>query len=63
MSERCLARGGTVCRICEEFCDDGAIRFRLLGHGRSEPVVDLERCSLGKAFLPACPVAIMGGAI
>ena len=57
ISERCLARQGTVCRICEEFCDVDAIRFQLLGRGRSEPSVDLERCTLCRACADACPVS------
>ncbi|MGI9508736.1 MAG: 4Fe-4S binding protein [Geminicoccaceae bacterium] len=56
ISDRCLSLNGTVCRVCEEFCDEGAIRFRLLGQGRSEPVIDRERCTLCGACLPACPI-------
>lgn len=59
VSDRCLSRTGTVCRVCEEFCDLEAIRFRLLGRGRSEPVIDHERCTLCRACLPACPVGAM----
>ena len=56
ISEGCLARTGTVCRVCEEFCEADAIRFRLLGRGRSGPDVDLDLCTLCAACVEACPV-------
>ena len=65
VGERCLSRSGTVCRICEEFCEVDAIRFRLLGRGRSEPVVDAGRCTACRACVTACPVgaiSLIGGA-
>lgn len=56
IGDGCLSRVGTVCRICQEFCDLDAIHFHLLGRGRSEPQVDLERCTLCLACAKACPV-------
>lgn len=56
IAKHCLSLSGTVCRVCEQFCDIDAIRFRLLGRGRSEPMVDLERCTSCGACAAACPV-------
>lgn len=56
IGDRCLSSQGIVCRVCEEFCNVDAIRFRLLGRGRSEPKVDLDRCTLCHACAKACPV-------
>ncbi|MGI9506278.1 MAG: 4Fe-4S dicluster domain-containing protein [Geminicoccaceae bacterium] len=57
IDECCLSLAGIVCRVCQDFCDPDAIRFRPLGQGRSEPQVDLERCTLCLACAEACPVA------
>ncbi len=52
---RCLAVQGTVCRSCEENCEEAAIRFRLGLNGKSYPLIDADECNgCGFCFAP-CP--------
>ncbi len=53
---QCLAVGGVVCRLCEEACEELAIRFRLGLNGTSFPEIDPEMCTGCGACLPPCPV-------
>jgi ferredoxin-type protein NapF len=53
----CLAQRGVVCRTCGEFCDEGAIRFRLQVGGCAIPEFDLHRCTGCGACVAPCPVA------
>lgn len=52
----CLSLHGTACRVCGEWCGDGAIGFRLMIGGRAEVRVDAERCNGCGACVARCPV-------
>lgn len=52
----CLSLQGTACRVCGDWCGDGAIGFRLMVGGRAEVKVDGERCSGCGACVARCPV-------
>ena len=51
----CLSYNGTLCRACEDQCEEQAIAFRLLTGGRSLPVIDLDRCTGCGACAAPCP--------
>jgi len=52
---RCLAVRGTICRSCEEICEEEAISFRLGLNGKSYPMIDADECN-GCGFCVApCP--------
>lgn len=53
----CLSLQGTACRVCGEWCGEGAITFRLIIGGRAEPRVDGERCSGCGACVGRCPAS------
>lgn len=55
-SAGCLSLNGTSCRVCGEWCEAGAIRFRLMVGGRAEVQVDGERCTGCGACVARCPV-------
>lgn len=55
ITEACLSIQGVVCRTCSDACETAAIRFRLKTGGRSQPVVDNQRCNgCGECFA-VCP--------
>lgn len=51
----CLSYNGTMCRACEDQCDEQAIRFRLMTGGRSLPDFDLDLCTGCGACAGPCP--------
>ena len=51
----CMSMNGVSCRICEDACGVGAIRFRLQTGGRAEPVIDQETCTGCGACAAVCP--------
>ncbi len=51
----CLSFNGITCRACDESCEAGAIRFRLMTQGRSLPLVDETRCTGCGACAVICP--------
>jgi len=51
----CLALNGVVCRTCGDHCVERAIAFRLMTAGRSQPLIDLDRCNGCGACLSVCP--------
>ena len=55
-ADGCLSLHGTACRVCGEWCEDGAISFRLMIGGRAEVRVDAEKCSGCGACVARCPV-------
>lgn len=52
----CLSLAGTACRVCGEWCEAGAIGFRLMTGGRAEVRVDAGRCDGCGDCVPRCPV-------
>ncbi|MBO9446809.1 ferredoxin-type protein NapF [Ruegeria sp. R14_0] len=53
--ESCLSMNGVSCRICQDNCEQNAIRFTLLTGGRAEPRLDAALCN-GCGICPGlCP--------
>lgn len=52
----CLSMNGVSCRVCQDNCDQNAIRFRLQPGGRAEPSLDSEACIGCGACTALCPV-------
>lgn len=52
----CLSQTGVQCRSCEDFCDAGAIRFRLQTGGRATPQIDGDLCIGCGGCVAPCPV-------
>ena len=54
-ADTCLSMNGISCRICQDNCEQSAIRFKLMTGGRAEPVLDLDTCN-GCGICPSlCP--------
>ncbi|WP_424831487.1 ferredoxin-type protein NapF [Ruegeria sp.] len=51
----CLSMNGVSCRICQDNCEQEAIRFRLQLGGRAEPTLNTELCSGCSGCVAACP--------
>ena len=56
IGEGCIAHKGVECRICGEFCETRAIRFRLAGGGAALPEIDGDACTGCGACVAPCPV-------
>lgn len=56
VAERCMSAQGVACRVCGDWCRDGAIRFRLMTGGRARPEIDAGRCSGCGGCVKPCPV-------
>ncbi|NVO56751.1 ferredoxin-type protein NapF [Rhodobacteraceae bacterium B1Z28] len=52
----CLSMTGVSCRLCQDTCDQGAIRFKLQLGGRAKPELDIDSCTGCGACASACPV-------
>ncbi|MCB1960203.1 MAG: ferredoxin-type protein NapF [Rhodocyclaceae bacterium] len=52
----CIAAKGVECRICGESCEAGAVRFRPVLGGISQPEFEIERCTGCGACVAPCPV-------
>lgn len=55
----CLSTKGVSCRLCQDFCDQGAIRFRLQPGGRASPELDTGQCNGCGGCVATCPVDII----
>ncbi|WP_180888085.1 ferredoxin-type protein NapF [Ruegeria sp. THAF57] len=56
----CLSMNGVSCRICQDNCDQNALRFKLQTGGRAEPALDSYACNGCGSCVALCPVdAIM----
>lgn len=55
VSETCLSSLGITCRVCAEWCDARAIRFRPEVGGRSRPVIEAAACTGCGACVSVCP--------
>lgn len=54
--EDCLSSRRITCRICAEWCDARAIRFRPRLGGRADPRIDEAACTGCGACIAVCPV-------
>lgn len=52
----CLSLNGVQCRTCQDFCDAGAISFRLQTGGISEPQINLDLCVGCGGCASSCPI-------
>ena len=59
IAPQCLQFTGTECRVCGDFCEARAIRFRLATAGRSFAQVDLARCTGCGACVGVCPAGVV----
>ncbi|MHA1158843.1 MAG: ferredoxin-type protein NapF [Alphaproteobacteria bacterium] len=53
----CLSLQGTICRVCGDMCEAGAIQFRPLSAGREDVLIDIESCTGCGACSAGCPVS------
>lgn len=55
INSRCLSVSGTMCRLCEDECDQKAISFQLMTGGRAVPMVDEILCNGCMDCKAVCP--------
>lgn len=55
INSRCLSVSGTMCRLCEDECDQQAISFQLMTGGRAVPMVDESLCNGCMDCKAVCP--------
>lgn len=51
----CLSFNAVTCRACEDSCEAGAIRFRLMTQGRALPLIDETACTGCGSCAVICP--------
>ena len=56
ISQVCLASNGVSCLVCEELCDENAIRFRPVEGHPAIPVIIEDSCTGCGDCLGVCPV-------
>ncbi len=56
VGQGCLSDQGVTCRICGDFCEAGAIRFRPQVGRVARPEVSLDGCTGCGACVAPCPV-------
>lgn len=52
----CLSINGVSCRVCQDNCEQNAIRFKLQTGGRADPALDSDACIGCGACVALCPV-------
>ena len=52
----CLEEHGVACRLCEDACDERAIRLRPLLRGRNRVILDTALCTVCGLCAQMCPV-------
>lgn len=55
INSQCLSVSGTMCRLCEDECDQQAISFQLMTGGRAVPMVDEILCNGCMDCKAVCP--------
>lgn len=55
INSQCLSISGTMCRLCEDECDQQAISFQLMTGGRAVPMVDETLCNGCMDCKAVCP--------
>ena len=55
IDDRCLAARRIECRVCGEVCDAGAIRFKPVLGGVSQPLLTVDACTGCGQCVPTCP--------
>jgi len=58
--EGCLTARGVMCRSCGDACEAGAISFKLVIGGFSQPEINLSTCTGCGACMAPCPEGVMG---
>lgn len=54
----CLSIRGVACRVCADFCEPSAIKFKPALGGRAEVTIT-DSCTACRACVPACPVGVI----
>ncbi len=54
--DSCLSMNGVSCRVCQDNCEQNAIRFRLQLGGRAAPSLDVDTCNGCGSCVALCPV-------
>ncbi|WP_170574188.1 ferredoxin-type protein NapF [Ruegeria atlantica] len=52
----CLSMNGVSCRVCQDNCEQNAIRFKLQRGGRATPLLEVDACNGCGACVALCPV-------
>ena len=55
----CLAFNGVECRLCDDACAEGAIRFRPQPGGAYRPTLDAGACTACGDCFAVCPVGAL----
>ena len=63
IGDACLPKKGVECRVCGDFCDARAIRFRPRLGGSPLPELDPESCTGCGACIAPCPAVAITAAI
>lgn len=59
VANTCLSLAGTHCRVCGDWCEAGALRFRPLLGGRAQVQIDDGRCTGCGACVARCPAGAL----
>jgi ferredoxin-type protein NapF len=59
VSDRCMEIAGVSCRLCDDACDELAIRFRPQSGGRTSVEIDAQSCTGCGTCISRCPVGAL----